>query len=398
MNIIHIHQDYPDGRPYPFTKAVANLIASCEAQNTRNRHTVVSINRSANPFAMSTQTFEQGLSIVYWAIPLPFIYYWSMQLSALYIHTKIKHINIDLFHGHKLTSEGVLAFFLAKKMNKPYVLSVRGGSDMHNIKRLPQHKRFFSKVFKQAKEIFWISAWAKGPVQESLNIDLATIANTSLLPNICNINLSYPQLDANVRHGYVTAVSYHQYKRKGLAELIEAIALLNQKKADVELTVYGTGDAVYKAEIEKLIVKHNASSCVHLKGQVTQQELLIAMSHSKGFLLPAVNETFGMAYIEALSVGCPILYVENTGIDGYFNDISIGEKVSTVNVTQLVESINKIDEDNALLCRTIEKGQQHNFLSLYTTEQVGSNYLTILGLNGLVHNAENLNNKQEQHD
>ncbi|WP_057832359.1 glycosyltransferase [Colwellia sp. TT2012] len=387
MNVLHIHQDYPDGRPYPFTKAVANLISSCELQDTNIKHTVVSINRSSNPFSLSSKSFEQGISIVYWAIPLPFLYYFSMKLSACYIHQKIKHLNIDLIHGHKLTSEGVLAYFLAQKMNKPYVLSVRGGSDMHNIRRLPQHKNLFSKVFMQAKKVFWVSAWAKVPVQKILDIDLAIIAKTSLLPNICNINLSYPQQDADLRHGYVTAVSYHQYKRKGLAELIEAIAAINKQNSSIELTVYGSGDAVYQTEIENLIVKHNAVACVHLKGQVSQQVLLSAMSQSKGFLLPAMNETFGMAYIEALSVGCPILYVENTGIDGYFNNVCIGEKITAVNVAQLIASITKIDKNNAQLCNSIKKYQEDNCLSFYTAEQVGKDYLNNLALDNLNSNT-----------
>jgi len=378
MNILHIHQDYPDGRPYPYTKAVSNLIEGCEKIDATTKHTVVSINRTSNPFRVAVHPFDKGFSFVYWAIPLPYIYYVSMWLSAFYIHQKIKHLKCDVIHGHKLTYEGVLAYFLAKRMNKPYVLSIRGGSDMHNVKRLSAHNKFFRKVFNQAKKIFWVSAWAKGPVQKALSITPRRIAEGSLLPNICNINLAYSHQDAELRNGYVTAISYHQYKRKGLTELIEAIALLNQQNQSFTLNIYGSGDAVYKTEIESIIAQFKAECCVHLKGQVTQQVLLSVMSQSKGFLLPAVNETFGMAYIEALSVGCPILYVANTGVDGYFNDVSVGEKITTLNIEELIEGIEKIDQNNTLLCASIKKYQDDGWLSSYTSKQVATDYLNNL--------------------
>ncbi len=378
MNILHIHQDYPDGRPYPITKAVSNLIKGCEEVDKSIKHTVLSINRTSNPLKVAIQPFEQGISVIYWAIPLPILYYWSMKISALLMYRHVKNLNLHAIHGHKLTCEGVFAYYLSKKLNIPYVLSVRGGSDMHNINRLSLHKSFFAKVFNNAKKVFWISAWAKKPIQNSLLIENSKITDTSLLPNICNIDLAYPQKSPENRNGYVTAVSYHQHKRKGVAELIEAISLLNKKNPSIELNIYGTGDDIYKTEIENLILKYNAGGFIHLKGQVNQAELLEAMSLSKGFLLPAVNETFGMAYIEALSVGCPILYVENTGIDGYFDKVSVGEKISTLNVPELVLCLEKIDNNNAKLCNKIKELQFNDNLSFYTSPCISQQYINII--------------------
>jgi glycosyltransferase involved in cell wall biosynthesis len=375
MNFLHIHQDYPDGRPYPYTKAVSNLIDACQQNEPKDTHTVVSINRTSNPFKVSVRNFSQGISFVYWAIPLPFIYYLSMKLSAYFICSKVKGLNIDIIHGHKLTSEGVLAYFLSKKVNKPYVLSIRGGSDIHNIKRLSVHKNFFAKVFNKAAQVFWVSAWAKEVLQVLLPIKNAEVTSSNLLPNICDINLAYPHKSAEKRKKYITAISYHQYKRKGIPELFQAIAMLDKQGIPVELDIYGSGELQYKNEIEQLIGQFKLQSNIHLKGQVTQNELLMAMSNSKGFLMPAVNETFGMAYIEALSVGCPILYVGSTGIDGYFNTLSVGEKITKVEIEALSQAIKSIETNNISLCQGITKLQLEGHLALYTSSQVANHYL-----------------------
>jgi len=375
MNILHIHQDYPDGRPYPFTKAVSNLINTCQQIDSNDNHIVISINRTSNPFKVSVKDFEQGLSFVYWAIPLPFIYYLSMRLSAYFIFRKIKHLNIDLIHGHKLTCEGVLAYFLAKQINKPYILSIRGGSDTHNAKRLSLHKKFFAKVFNEATQIFWVSAWVKKTLQGLLPIELSKVSSSYLLPNICNIDLDGNHHGAEQRKNYVTAISYHQYKRKGIAELIEAIAALKQQGIPIELDIYGSGDLRYKQEIEHLITQFQLQTEVNLKGQVTQKELLLAMSKSKGFLLPAVNETFGMAYIEALSVGCPIMYVENTGIDGYFDKLLVGEKIRSLQIAELTKAIKNMNTNNSILCDALKKLHEEHHLTHFSSSHVAKHYL-----------------------
>ena len=73
MNLLHIHQDYPDGRPYSATKAVSNLIDSAKIIDPSVKHFVLSINRTSNPFKISIKNFEDGISLVYWSLPLPFI-------------------------------------------------------------------------------------------------------------------------------------------------------------------------------------------------------------------------------------------------------------------------------------------------------------------------------------
>jgi len=378
MNILHIHQDYPDGRPYPITKAVSNLIDACLELKPDDTHTVVSINRTSNPFKISVKPFEQGFSFVYWAIPLPFIYYWTMKLSAYLVYRKIKHLPVDFIHGHKLTCEGVFAYWLSKKINKPYVLSIRGGSDIHNIKRLSVHNQFFVEVFTQASQIFWVSAWAKKIIKVLLPIDKSRVESTPLLPNICNLDLTYKQKKAEQRNCYVTAISYHQYKRKGIPQLIQAISLLKQQGKLIQLDIYGSGKPQFKAEIEKLISKYQLQAEVILKGQIEQKELLVAMGNAKGFLMPAINETFGMAYVEALSVGCPVLYVGNTGVDGYFETYPVGEKIQIVNVESLLTSIEKMDVNNELLCNTLAKQQNNSDLIRFTSSYVAKEYLALL--------------------
>jgi hypothetical protein len=82
-----------------------------------------------------------------------------------------------------------------------------------------------------------------------------------------------------------------------------------------------------------------------------------------------------MADIEALSVGCPIMYVGNTGIDGYFNTLLVGEKITKVEVDSLTRAINYIDSNNITLCQAITKIQVEGNLTRYTSSHVANHYL-----------------------
>jgi glycosyltransferase involved in cell wall biosynthesis len=56
-------------------------------------------------------------------------------------------------------------------------------------------------------------------------------------------------------------------------------------------------------------------------------ELLAALPRYRALLLPSLNETFGMVYVEALFAGLPILFTRGTGIDGYLDGLDVGHAV-----------------------------------------------------------------------
>jgi glycosyltransferase involved in cell wall biosynthesis len=375
MNVLHIHQDYPDGRDYPYTLAVANLIKGCQELKPEVVHTVVSINRTSNPFKMSVNNFEQGISFVYWGIPLPYLCKLSMKLSSLFMFNKIKHLKVDVIHAHKLTCEGVFAYYFAKKLHIPYVISIRGGSDSHNLSRLSVDIRLFTKIYKAAAQIYWVSAWAQKSFPAILDINEEEMLESKLLPNICEIEPSTQVVASHKRINYLTAISFHQYKRKGILELIQAIALLKIQGVRLTLDIYGSGPEKAKNTIIQQINEYNLTEQISLKGMVSRGVLREKMAGSKGFLMPATNETFGMAYVEALAVGCPILYVKNTGIDGYFDDHGVGVGIAKQDVREIKTALEYIEKNNGMLCQSVAKILRNDVLVDFTQSAVASNYL-----------------------
>jgi len=123
----------------------------------------------------------------------------------------------------------------------------------------------------------------------------------------------------------------HLIKRKNVDKIIEAV----KDFPEMTLTVTGSGE-----ELPKL--KKIAGKNVVFKGQLPHEEVLEEMRNSDIFILPSVNETLGMVYLEALASGCITVGVKNDGADGIIKDGENGFLLNSPTVDEIKTVIEKI--------------------------------------------------------
>ncbi len=94
---------------------------------------------------------------------------------------------------------------------------------------------------------------------------------------------------------------------KGLVPLIEILAMLPPEIW--RLTVVGslTMDPGYVRKVKRLISAKNIGRQVVLAGPLDGNELINILSKSQLFVMPFSHEGFGIAYLEALAYGLPVL-------------------------------------------------------------------------------------------
>jgi len=130
--ILHLSCDFPDQISHKKTKAVYNLVSNA----SNFKHIVISLNRTANPLSECIEKEAFIYSVGYWGLP------YGVLLNTFLIRTaerlfkmiKADQIQPTLIHCHKLSFEGVIGYYLAKKLSVPYVCTVRGDSDLKLIK------------------------------------------------------------------------------------------------------------------------------------------------------------------------------------------------------------------------------------------------------------------------
>lgn len=144
-------------------------------------------------------------------------------------------------------------------------------------------------------------------------------------------------------------------KRKNIDKVISACASLN-----LELTVIGEGKE--RNYLEKL------SNKVKFLGHVSHAKVLEVMRHSDIFILPSINETFGMVYLEAMASGCVTVGLKNDGIDGI---IVSGQNGYLTDLDSIKETLCQILENN----QNFILQNSHQTIQNFTKEYVAQNYL-----------------------
>ncbi len=94
--------------------------------------------------------------------------------------------------------------------------------------------------------------------------------------------------------------------KKGCESLIEAFGAFNCESCE-DLVFAGSGDAAY---VEKLRARASQMSCahrIHFIGLLEGPEKWGALRSAEAFVLPSYQENFGIAVVEALACGVPVL-------------------------------------------------------------------------------------------
>lgn len=150
-------------------------------------------------------------------------------------------------------------------------------------------------------------------------------------------------------------------RRKGLAELVEAIGLLNKK--NVTLLCIGNGR-----------FDGDTSLDIRYTGPISNGDLL-AMTYSCGdiFAFPSFQEAFAQTPLEALACGLPIVAFPCSGMEELITD-SNGVVCDGFSVDSLCQGIERVSE------RSFDRRALHDDIGRrFSIEKVASDYSELYG-------------------
>lgn len=126
-------------------------------------------------------------------------------------------------------------------------------------------------------------------------------------------------------------------KRKNVDKLILAVNEL----PEMTLKIIGDGK-----ELDHL--KSIAKDNIEFVGRKQNLEVLEIMRNSDIFVLPSVNETFGMVFLEAMGCGCITVGTKQDGIDGIIKDEFNGllTKPTVVDIKNTIQKIINVDDNS----------------------------------------------------
>jgi len=252
--------------------------------------------------------------------------------------------------------ERVSAAFWARFYKKPYIISPRG-----SLMKEPMEKKssLIKKIFlflfvrrdlKNASAVhFTVEAEKEEYMKASLPLKKAII-----IPNGFDIIEFKKQLSQNFfRNKFnigadkkvILFLSRLNWK-KGLDTLIPAFAEVLKKESRAVLVLAGPDEKNYKKEIELKIVncKLKIGKDVIFTDMLIGEDKISAYRESDVFVLPSYSENFGMAVVEAMACGLPVIITKGVGISKEVEKAGAGIVIEK-DERQLIEAILKILEN-----------------------------------------------------
>jgi glycosyltransferase involved in cell wall biosynthesis len=101
---------------------------------------------------------------------------------------------------------------------------------------------------------------------------------------------------------------------KGLPLLLEVVSKLKIEfqKNDWLLVIAGIDENNHEQELKKIVKAHKLEKFVQFVGPVFGIEKTLMFDTASTFILPSLNENFGIVIIEALARGIPVITTKNT--------------------------------------------------------------------------------------
>lgn len=345
--ILHIASEYLDPiRPPPTTEAVLRLVDRL----TDYPQIVISLKRVNDP----RKAFWRDLGVIdgrrvvayrYFAPPLGLAMRFFHMGVARRISSFLAEENIrpDIIHAHRFTFEGIAAWQLARELNTALFFSVRGEVEKKVFLAKPTYRPLFRRMARDADRIYYVSAWFRRQFERHTGVDPV---KTFLLPNfVHNTRNVIPQSEPERR--LIIPMSLLAIDKKGLPELMKALASASPDLADIKLEVIGAGPQEARGRVLQLAQESGLNERVVLSPSMDNKALLTYLPRAMAMVLPSHNETFGMVYPEALFAGVPILYGADTGIDGYLDGLNVGISVKPGDVSSIRAGLEKIVAENA---------------------------------------------------
>jgi glycosyltransferase involved in cell wall biosynthesis len=172
----------------------------------------------------------------------------------------------------------------------------------------------------------------------------------------------------------------HTSSWKGIEYLLQAMALVLQRRPETKLELVGGGDAIphFQSRARELGIE----SSVIFSGPQTGSKLVEAYQRASVIVLPSISdsEAFSVALIEAMASGRPIIGTNIGGTPQVIEDGKNGFLVPPKDPQALAKAIGKVLEDSDLALRLAEfgAGKAQNFSWETQTKKYSNLFSSVL--------------------
>lgn len=298
----------------------------------------------------------------------------SINARSVTRFVRIKGLEFDLIHAHFTSPSGVAARALKSITGVPYIIT------------LHENSKWFQREL-EARDVDLEDAWAKADLLIRWNNDdLDKLSqynkNTISLPigydpgNLVMMDRNEARASLGLSHEKKIIVAMGALiERKGYSYLLEALSDLMKGGIDFECYIIGQG--VEKNKLIGMARSLGIDKVTRIIDNVSHTDKRLWLNAADVFVLPSLNESFGLVQLEAMACGTPIVATKNGG-----SELLVKDGVGILCQSQDSKSL------ASALLNALDHGWDRHFIRDYarTFEWVEINNKLIMKYNEIIGN------------
>ena len=222
--------------------------------------------------------------------------------------------HIDIIHSHFLETSYITATVLKEKLKDRTPLIVTEHSSLINDDIDKLSGDIISKakyVYAKADRVIAVSEALAGRIRNNFKTDCDVVYNVL----DTDIFRFIGKRGALGKNNFVFASVGNLLPNKRMDMLISCCC--KAFKDDRSVLLYIFGDGPMKQSLNDLIFRENAEDRIFLMGRKTRKEIADFYKKADAFVLLSEKETFGVAYVEAMAAGLPVIACRSGGPEGF---------------------------------------------------------------------------------
>jgi len=261
-----------------------------------------------------------GVTIRYF--PIQGSRFWGTSLPlAQALKGKIPDVDIAHIHSLYMFHTAVSAHY-CEKFQTPYVIGPHGSLDPFIYKRHRFRKKiveilFQDRVIRRASGVHFITEEEKTLAGRytfgtpgfvvPLGLDIDEYSFDSAKGTLIS---RFPELNGKKIILFLGRINF----KKGLDILVNAFAAIAREQDGVHLLIAGPDDNGYGKKVSEWLKMKNVDTKTTLTGMLQGEEKLEAFHISSVFALPSYSENFGIAVLEAMACGLPVIVSDKVNL------------------------------------------------------------------------------------
>ena len=221
---------------------------------------------------------------------------------------------VDIIHAHFLETAYVAALVLKEKLadDTPFIVTEHSSlvnDDIENLSADIVSKARY--VYPKADRVIAVSDALAEKIKANFNIDCDVVYNVLDTDIFCFTGKN----SISAKNSFIFASTGNLLPNKRMDMLISCFC--KAFKNDRSVFLYIFGDGPMRQSLNKLICRENAEDMIFLVGRKTRKEIAEFYKKADAFVLLSEKETFGVAYVEAMAAGLPVIACCSGGPEGF---------------------------------------------------------------------------------